>query len=50
MLIFGDELRSRRHFSVRNAYFWRRALFSSSFFGEKCSILATSPVLVVVLF
>ncbi|MCB7068873.1 hypothetical protein LIZ76_02680 [Caldibacillus sp. 210928-DFI.2.22] len=47
-LFFGDETHSRRHFEVRNAQFWRRALFSSSFFGEKCSILATSPVLVVV--
>ncbi|WP_152618007.1 hypothetical protein [Caldibacillus thermoamylovorans] len=49
MLNFGDETHSRRHFEVRNAQFWRRALFSSSFFGEKCSILATRPVLVVVL-
>ncbi|WP_161792926.1 hypothetical protein [Caldibacillus thermoamylovorans] len=28
---FGDEPRSRRHFEVRNAQFWRRAPFSSSF-------------------
>ncbi|WP_368997327.1 hypothetical protein [Caldifermentibacillus hisashii] len=46
---FGDETHSRRCFEVRNAQFWRRALFSSAFFGEKCSILATSSVLVVVL-
>ncbi|MBU5341026.1 MULTISPECIES: hypothetical protein [Bacillaceae] len=49
MLIFGDEPRSRRRFSVRNAYFWRRALFSSPFLGGKHHFLATSPVLVVVL-
>ncbi|WP_404996844.1 hypothetical protein [Caldifermentibacillus hisashii] len=30
-LFFGDETHSRRHFEVRNAQFWRRALFSSSF-------------------
>ncbi|MEN0658737.1 hypothetical protein NST11_04925 [Caldifermentibacillus hisashii] len=28
---FGDELHSRRHFEVKNAQFWRRAPFSSSF-------------------
>ncbi|WP_368986691.1 hypothetical protein NST54_05035 [Caldifermentibacillus hisashii] len=49
MLNFGDELRSRHHFAMRNPHFWRRAPFSSSFFGEKCSIFATSPILVVVL-
>ncbi|MCM3478083.1 hypothetical protein [Caldibacillus thermoamylovorans] len=49
MLIFGDEPHSRRRFSVRNAYFWRRALFSSPFLGGKHHFLATSPVLVVVL-
>ncbi|WP_368975929.1 hypothetical protein NST61_05180 [Caldifermentibacillus hisashii] len=31
MLNFGDELRSRHHFAMRNPHFWRRALFSSSF-------------------
>ncbi|MCM3054647.1 hypothetical protein [Caldibacillus thermoamylovorans] len=47
--LFCDEPHSRRHFEVRNAQFWRRAPFSSSFFGEKCSILATSSVLVTIL-
>ncbi|MEK0288934.1 hypothetical protein P5F77_00180 [Caldifermentibacillus hisashii] len=28
-LNFGGEPRSRRHFGVKNALFWRRALFSS---------------------
>ncbi|WP_368986693.1 hypothetical protein NST54_05040 [Caldifermentibacillus hisashii] len=28
---FGDELRSRHHFAMRNPQFWRRAPFSSSF-------------------
>ncbi|WP_368975931.1 hypothetical protein NST61_05185 [Caldifermentibacillus hisashii] len=46
---FGDEPRSRHHFWVENIIFWRRNPFSSSFFGEKCSILATRPILVVVL-
>ncbi|WP_368975922.1 hypothetical protein NST61_05155 [Caldifermentibacillus hisashii] len=31
MLNFGDEPRSRRRFEEKNAQFWRRALFSSSF-------------------
>ncbi|WP_346200087.1 hypothetical protein NSQ96_15835 [Caldifermentibacillus hisashii] len=31
MLIFGDETLSRRHFEPKNAYFWRRDSFSSSF-------------------
>ncbi|MEL3956527.1 hypothetical protein NST17_04790 [Caldifermentibacillus hisashii] len=30
-LFFDDEPNSRRRFSVRNAQFWRRAPFSSSF-------------------
>jgi hypothetical protein len=45
-LFFGDETHSRRRFWVENIIFWRRAPFSSQFLGEKCSILATSPVLV----
>ncbi|MCM3054646.1 hypothetical protein [Caldibacillus thermoamylovorans] len=28
---FGDETHSRRRFEVRNAQFWRRDPFSSSF-------------------
>ncbi|MCB5934902.1 hypothetical protein LJB62_08120 [Bacillus sp. DFI.2.34] len=48
MLVFDDEPRSRHHFSVRNACFWRRAPFSSPFLGEKCLFLTTSPVLVTV--
>ncbi|MBU5343187.1 hypothetical protein [Caldifermentibacillus hisashii] len=43
---FVDEICSRYHFSVRNALFWRRDLFSSPFFGEKRSFLATSLVFV----
>ncbi|WP_270578348.1 hypothetical protein [Caldibacillus thermoamylovorans] len=31
MLVFGDEARSRHHFEVKNAQFWRRASFSSPF-------------------
>jgi len=31
MLNLGDEPHSRRHFEVKNAQFWRRALFSSLF-------------------
>ncbi|WP_161792917.1 hypothetical protein [Caldibacillus thermoamylovorans] len=30
-LIFDDEPHSRRYFEVKNAQFWRRALFSSPF-------------------
>ncbi|WP_346206888.1 hypothetical protein NSS89_02225 [Caldifermentibacillus hisashii] len=48
-LIFGDETRSRRHFLAGNSLFWRRNLFSSSFFGWKLTFLATRPVLVVFL-
>ncbi|MED3643915.1 hypothetical protein P5F75_11020 [Caldifermentibacillus hisashii] len=47
-LIFDDEPRSRHHFSVRNALFWRRALFSLPFFGEKRSFLTTRLILVTV--
>ncbi|MEL3956413.1 hypothetical protein NST17_04205 [Caldifermentibacillus hisashii] len=28
---FGDETCSRRHFEVRNSFFWRRDHFSSLF-------------------
>ncbi|WP_346200275.1 hypothetical protein NSQ96_17785 [Caldifermentibacillus hisashii] len=28
---FGDETRSRRHFEVKNSFFWRRDPFSSAF-------------------
>ncbi|WP_368986491.1 hypothetical protein NST54_03425 [Caldifermentibacillus hisashii] len=45
---FGDEALSLRHFKPRNPIFWRRAAFSSPFWGEKVMFLATSPVLVVV--
>ena len=49
MLNFGDEPRSRRRFEAGNSIFWRRASFSSPFYVEKDSILATKPILVVVL-
>ncbi|MEK0290098.1 hypothetical protein P5F77_06380 [Caldifermentibacillus hisashii] len=49
MLFFDDETPSRHHFGAINALFWRRNLFSSSFWGEKCSILATRPFLVAIL-
>ncbi|WP_368985525.1 hypothetical protein NST54_13965 [Caldifermentibacillus hisashii] len=49
MLVFDDEAYSRRRFWVKNSIFWRRGLFSSPFSGEKCSILATRPILVAVL-
>jgi len=45
---FGDEPRSRRHFEPGNPIFWRRALFSSPFWGEKVVFLAARLVLVVV--
>ncbi|WP_368985404.1 hypothetical protein NST54_12585 [Caldifermentibacillus hisashii] len=45
---FGDETNSRRRFEVRNALFWRRDQFSSSFLDGKLHFLATRPVLVVV--
>ncbi|WP_368985401.1 hypothetical protein NST54_12570 [Caldifermentibacillus hisashii] len=45
---FGDETKSRHHFEVRNASFWRRGQFSSSFLDRKLHFLATRPVLVVV--
>ncbi|MCM3054925.1 hypothetical protein NSQ96_02490 [Caldifermentibacillus hisashii] len=43
---FGDEICSRHHFSVRNACFWRRDLFSSPFLSEKRLFLAMSLVFV----
>jgi len=49
MLFFDDEASSRRHIDAKNAIFWRRNLFSSPFWGEKCSILATRPLLVTIL-
>ncbi|WP_368974653.1 hypothetical protein NST61_16790 [Caldifermentibacillus hisashii] len=49
MPLFGDETLSRRHFCAKNSTFWRRALFSSPFWGEKLDFLATKPVLVAIL-
>ncbi|WP_404996968.1 hypothetical protein [Caldifermentibacillus hisashii] len=49
MLFFDDETFSRHHFEPEIAPFWRRNLFSSPFWGEKCSILATRPLLVTIL-
>ncbi|MEC5271647.1 hypothetical protein NSQ14_13735 [Caldifermentibacillus hisashii] len=46
MLIFGEEPESRHHFPVKNALFWRRDLFSSSYLGENLDFLATSLDLV----
>ncbi|MCM3054924.1 MULTISPECIES: hypothetical protein [Bacillaceae] len=46
--VFGDEICSRHHFSVRNALFWRRDLFSSPFLSEKRLFLATRSVLVTI--
>ncbi|MED3643914.1 hypothetical protein P5F75_11015 [Caldifermentibacillus hisashii] len=40
-LNFGDEPYSRHHFEMEKSQFWRRAPFSSPFFGEKRSFLAT---------
>ncbi|MEN0658377.1 hypothetical protein NST11_03055 [Caldifermentibacillus hisashii] len=48
MLNFDDEPGSRHRFRLRKLLFWRRAPFSSPFFGEKSSILTTRPVLVTV--
>ncbi|WP_368993620.1 hypothetical protein NSQ45_01570 [Caldifermentibacillus hisashii] len=47
--LFGDETLSRRRFEPRNLTFWRRNPFSSSFLDGKHYILATRPLLVVVL-
>ncbi|MCM3053961.1 hypothetical protein [Caldibacillus thermoamylovorans] len=46
---FGDETNSRRRFEVRNALFWRRGQFSSSFLDGKLHFLATRSILVTVL-
>ncbi|MEL3955928.1 hypothetical protein NST17_01630 [Caldifermentibacillus hisashii] len=46
---FGDETTSRRRFEPQNRIFWRRDHFSSSFCAGKHYILATRPLLVVVL-
>ncbi|MEL3956277.1 hypothetical protein NST17_03490 [Caldifermentibacillus hisashii] len=46
---FGDEALSLRHFKPRNPIFWRRAAFSSPFWGEKVMFLATRPNLVTIL-
>ncbi|WP_041844891.1 hypothetical protein, partial [Caldibacillus thermoamylovorans] len=40
---------SRRHFKPRNPIFWRRALISSSFLGQKVVFLATRLNLVTIL-
>ncbi|MBU5340966.1 hypothetical protein [Caldifermentibacillus hisashii] len=48
-LYFGDEHRSRHRFEVKNALFWRRASFSSPFWGEKHYFLTTRPILVTIL-
>ncbi|WP_152032357.1 hypothetical protein [Caldibacillus thermoamylovorans] len=44
---FGDEIESRHHFEVRNASFWRRGQFSSSFLDGKLHFLATRVNLVI---
>ncbi|MEN0658123.1 hypothetical protein NST11_01650 [Caldifermentibacillus hisashii] len=49
MAIFSDDTCSRHHFESRNSTFWRRNPFSSSFLDGKHYILATRPLLVVVL-
>ncbi|WP_363551199.1 hypothetical protein [Caldifermentibacillus hisashii] len=46
---FGDETPSRRHFVAENSLFWRRNLFSLSFCGGNLTFLATTPLLVVIL-
>ncbi|MEC5273516.1 hypothetical protein NSS89_01840 [Caldifermentibacillus hisashii] len=43
---FDDETRSRHHFEVKKALFWRRGPFSSPFLVGKLHFLATRPVLV----
>ncbi|WP_346206956.1 hypothetical protein NSS89_03665 [Caldifermentibacillus hisashii] len=48
MLIFGDEVPSRRLFCTGNPIFWRRGPFSSSFLHGKPHFLATRPFLVVI--
>ncbi|MEL3956958.1 hypothetical protein NST17_07075 [Caldifermentibacillus hisashii] len=49
MLFFDDETLSRRRFWAGYSLFWRRDLFSSSFWGRKLHFLATRPFLVVIL-
>ncbi|WP_368986051.1 hypothetical protein NST54_19060 [Caldifermentibacillus hisashii] len=44
--LFGDETLSRHLFEQENAHFWRRDLFSSSFWGKKLTFLATRLFLV----
>ncbi|WP_346200145.1 hypothetical protein NSQ96_16355 [Caldifermentibacillus hisashii] len=46
---FGDDTPSRRRFGAENSLFWRRHPFSSSFWGGKLTFLATTPLLVVIL-
>ncbi|WP_269919310.1 hypothetical protein [Caldifermentibacillus hisashii] len=46
---FGDEALSRRYFWPENSIFWRRAAFSSPFWGEKVMFLATRLNLVTIL-
>ncbi|MGG3687618.1 hypothetical protein [Caldifermentibacillus hisashii] len=48
MLNFGDESCSRHRFQLKNAQFWRRGRFSSSFLVEKHLNLATRAVLVTI--
>ncbi|MCM3798323.1 hypothetical protein M4A92_06580 [Caldibacillus thermoamylovorans] len=48
-LFFDDETCSRRRFDLKNALFWRRASFSSPFWGEKHYFLATRIKLVTIL-
>ncbi|WP_346200377.1 hypothetical protein NSQ96_01130 [Caldifermentibacillus hisashii] len=45
---FDDETRSRHHFEVKKALFWRRASFSSPFLVGKLHFLATRSILVTV--
>ncbi|WP_156103185.1 hypothetical protein NSQ96_04915 [Caldifermentibacillus hisashii] len=47
--IFDDETYSRHRFEVKNALFWRRASFSSPFWGEKHYFLTTRIKLVTIL-
>ncbi|MCB7071694.1 hypothetical protein LIZ76_17460 [Caldibacillus sp. 210928-DFI.2.22] len=42
MPAFGDEPRSRHHFEVKNARFWRRESISSPSWAEKSTTLPTS--------
>ncbi|WP_404996303.1 hypothetical protein [Caldifermentibacillus hisashii] len=49
MLYFGDETFSRHLFEAENSLFWRRSLFSSSFWAGKLHLLATRFILVSLL-